>query len=215
MTLRAVFSCSLITLLFLSGCQGTGKVINLDLQALPANSKQLEAYHDDSLVIAVDDFQDLRPEKKRIGTRTHFWGGVTHFNAWDGDIGGGMANLGLEYLKQRQWNAIRQGPGNASSPSNPDVTLTGRVLTFEARAKSGFGFTKIDVVLKVGFEAANAVDGSSVRMVLGSNGTDTVVFFDPEDIRELTNQVAQELFDQLFRDLTVKDRAFRLKSQQS
>ena len=215
MTLRAVFSCSLITVLFLGGCQGTGKVMNLDLQALPANTRQLEAFHDDSLIIAVDDFQDIRQEKKRIGTRTHFWGGVTHFNAWDGDIGDGMANLGLEYLKQRKWNAIRKAPGPASSPTKPDVTLTGRVLTFEARAKSGFGFTKIDVVLKVGFEAANAVDGSSVRMVLGSNGTDTVVFFDSEDIRELTNQVAKELFDQLFRDLTVKDRAFRLKSQQS
>ena len=214
MTRRAVFSCSFIIILFLSGCQGTGKVVNFDLEALPANTKQLEAYHDDSLIIAVDDFKDVRPEKKRIGTRTHFWGGVTHFNAWNGDIGSGMANLGLEYLKQRQWNAMRTTPGNAASPSNPDVTLTGRVLTFETRAKSGFGFTKIDVVLKVGFEAANAVDGSSVRMVLGSNGTDTVVFFDPDDIRDLTNHVAKELFDQLFRDLTVTDRAFRLKSQQ-
>ena len=201
---RAFFAYFMVTLMFLGGCQGTGQVVNFDLQAIQAHSTQDEASRDDSLIIAVDSFNDARQGKTRIGTRTHLWGGVTHFNAWNGKIGEGMATLGLEYLKQRHWNAIRTSGGHTSNPNPPDVTLSGQVLSFDARAKSGFGFTKMDVTLKVQFEATNAIDGTTVRMILGSNGTDTVAFFDPDDMRELTNQVIKELFDQLFRDLTVK-----------
>lgn len=212
---RAFFKCFIVMIIFLGGCQGTGKVVNFDLKAISSHSKQDEAFHDDSLVIAVDTFKDARQERSRIGSRTHLWGGVTHFNVWNGKIGEGMANLGLDYLKQRQWNAIRTATGDSSKQNSPDVTLSGQVLSFDAHAKSGFGFTKMDVTLKVKFEATNAVDGTTVRMILGSNGTDTVFFFDPEDMHELTNQVVKELFDQLFRDLTVKNRAFRLKTEKS
>jgi hypothetical protein len=66
----------------------------------------------------------------------------------------------------------------------------------------------------VGFEAKNTVDGSTVRMVLGANGTDTVATFDPKDVEQLTNLVAKDLFNQLFQDLTVKNKTFQLKSDQ-
>jgi hypothetical protein len=64
----------------------------------------------------------------------------------------------------------------------------------------------------VAFEAKNGVDGSTVRMVLGANGSDTVATFDPKDVERLTNLVAKDLFNQLFQDLTVKNKAFRLKA---
>ena len=82
----------------------------------------------------------------------------------------------------------------------------------ESHAKSGFGFTDIEVAMKVHFEAKNTSDGSTVRTILGANGTDTVFFFSPGDMQQLTNETAKELFDQLFGDLTVKDRAFHLRS---
>ena len=161
-------------------------------------------------MIAVDTFKDGRPDTKRVGVRTHFWGGITNFNAWNGEIGDGMANLAVAYLKQHSWNASR-GSGSSAS-TTPDATLSGKVLTWESRAKSGFGFTEIDVTLKVLFELTNEKDGSTVRMVLGSNGADTVVFFNSEDVRTLTNQVAKQLFEQLFRDLKVKNGTFHLSS---
>ena len=56
------------------------------------------------------------PTPERVGVRTHFWGGVTNFNAWNGKIGDGMADLSVAYLKQYKWNASRKN-GTASSVS--------------------------------------------------------------------------------------------------
>jgi len=197
------------------GCQGTGQTINFDPHVSPSTTKA-EAYHDGSLTILVEPFRDSRPQKNRIGSRTHFWGGATHFNVWNGNVSEGMADLALEYLQQRKWQASlakTSEPGAGTPPA--DVILTGDILSFEANAKTGFGFTDIAVQIRVGFEAKNTVDGSTVKMVLGANGTDTVVTFDPKDVEELTNVVAKDLFNQLFQDLTVKDKALHLKSDKS
>ncbi len=195
-----------------SGCQGTGQLHNFDPHALSSshNSKALSA---DSLTIGVQPYQDSRSQKGRIGTRTHFWGGTTHFNAWDGNLDEGMADLTMEYLRERNWNVRRTDQGTQPSTSATDVILTGNVLSFEANAKSGFGFTDIDVEIRVRFEAKNRSDGSTVRMVLGANGRDRVVFFSPKDLEALTNVVAKDLFRQLFQDLSVKNRAFHLQSE--
>ncbi|MGB0908794.1 MAG: hypothetical protein ACPGYT_00385 [Nitrospirales bacterium] len=207
MTLHHAMILSLAATFSLSGCQGKGEMVNFDLQAMPGSPKVVEAYHDDTLRIAVASFKDSRGTQDKIGQRTHFWGGTTNFNAWNGEIGQGMTNLAVDYLTQRKWQTALESGENLA-----DVTLSGQVLKLEAKAKSGFGFTDIDVAMQVRFEAKNTNDGSTVRTVLGSNGTDTVVFFDPTDVETLTNDVAKELFDQLFRDLTVKDRAFHLRS---
>ena len=197
------------------GCQGTGKTINFDPHASPSSMKD-EAYHEDGLTILVEPFRDNRTQKNRIGSRTHFWGGATHFNVWNGNVSEGLANLALEYLQQRKWQASRSTTSETGPDGSPaDVILTGDILSLKANAKSGFLHTKIDVQIGVGFEAKNAVDGSTVKMVLGANGTDTVAIFDPKDVEQLTNVVAKDLFNQLFQDLTVKNKAFRLKSDKS
>jgi len=199
----------------LLGCQGTGQTVNFDPHASPSLMKA-EASHDEGLTILVDPFRDQRPQKIRIGSRPHFWGGVTHFNVWNGNVSEGMANLAVEYLKKRKWQAARATTSETGTEASPaDVILTGDILSFEANAKTGFLFTDIDVQIRVGFEAKNTVDGSTVRMVLGAKGNDTVTIFDSKDVEELTNAVAKDLFNQLFQDLTVKDRAFHLTSEKS
>jgi len=182
-------------------------MVNFDLHPMPSNSAPGEAFHDDTLRIAVSPFQDHRQEQSRIGKRTHFWGGTTQFNAWNGQIGEGMADLAVAYLQQRKWHTTRETEENLA-----DVILSGQVLKLNAQAKSGFGFTSFQVWMEVRFEAKNMSDGSTVRTILGANGSDTVLLFSPEDVETLTSDVAKELFDQLFRDLTVKDRAFHLRS---
>ncbi|GJL50192.1 hypothetical protein [Candidatus Nitrospira salsa] len=207
MTLHKVCTVFILTFFTLAGCQGTGEMVNFDLRAMPASSAAGEAFHDDTLRIAVSPFQDHRQEQSRIGKRTHFWGGTTQFNAWNGQIGEGLADLAVAYLQQRKWHTTREAEENLA-----DVILSGQVLKLDAQAKSGFGFTNIQVSMEVRFEAKNMSDGSTVRTILGANGSDTVVLFSPEDVETLTSDVAKELFDQLFRDLTVKDRAFHLRS---
>jgi len=195
------------------GCQGSGQTVNFDLHASPSTMKAPTNPNED-LTILVEPFQDKRAQKTRLGSRTHFWGGATHFNAWNGNLGEGMADLALEYLQQEKWQAYRAKTSETAEGRAPaDVTLTGDILVLETNAKSGFGFTDIEVKMRVAFEAKNAADGSTVRMVLGANGTDSVVTFNPKDVEELTNHVAKDLFNQLFQDLTVKDRVFHLKSE--
>ncbi|MCA9499403.1 MAG: hypothetical protein MRJ67_11825 [Nitrospirales bacterium] len=204
-----------IASLVVAGCQGTGQTVNFNPHAFPSATKA-PANHNQDLTILVEPFQDKRPQKTRLGSRTHFWGGATHFNAWNGNLGEGMADLALEYLQQEKWQASRAITSETAADSAPaDVTLTGDILVLETNAKTGFGFTDIEVKMRVAFEAKNAADGSTVRMVLGANGNDSVVTFDPKDIEDLTNHVARDLFTQLFQDLAVKDRKFQLKSEKS
>jgi len=202
----------MVTSMLFVGCQGTGQTINFDPHALTFASTKTEAIQEDNLIIVVEPFRDIRPQQQRIGTRTHFWGGTTHFNAWNGKVSEGIANLAIEYLQQRKWRASGSEPVADGANTPIDVILTGDVLSLEANVKSGFGFTDIAVTMKVRFEAKNTVDGSTIRMVLGANGTDSVAVFDPKDVEQLTNLVAKDLFRQLFQDLTVKNRAFHLQS---
>lgn len=205
-----LFWCLVVTLI-LSGCQGNGNTVNFDPRALLVHPTRAATVHDDDLTIVVEPFQDARPQQHRLGSRTHLWGGVTHFNAWNGNITEGMTNLAIEYLKQRQRQVSRGIAAQKGEAPSGDITLTGTVLTLDANAKSGFGFTNIAVDMKVRFEAKKKVDGSTVRMVLGAKGSDTVAVFDPKDVERLINLVAKDLYQQLFQDLRLKNKAFQLQ----
>ncbi len=207
------FLLSIVGSLLLVGCQGGGHTINLEPHALASHSTLTTSVHENDLTILVEPFQDARPQQNRLGSRTHLWGGVTHFNAWDGNISKGMADLAIEYLQQQQWRASRSTTGPVSDNLSDAVTLTGTVLSLQANAKSGFGFTDITVDMRVRFEAKNTVDGSTVRMVLGANGSDSVAAFSPKDVEHLINLVAKDLYKQLFRDLSVKNKAFHLQPE--
>ncbi len=196
--------------LIMSGCQGSGHIINFDPRALASTSNTAGTQDDSDLTILVHPFLDARPKQDRLGSRTHLWGGATHFSAWNGNISEGMANLAIEYLQDQHWRASKSST-DESTASSSDVILTGTVLSLNANAKSGFGFTDIAVEMKVRFEAKNMVDGSSVRMVLGANGSDTVAIFAPKDVDRLINLVAKDLYQQLFQDLIVKDKAFHIR----
>ena len=208
-TCLRLFWC-LVGTLVLSACQGSGQTVNFDPRALASQPTRVEAAHENDLTILVEPFQDARPQQHRLGSRTHMWGGVTHFTAWNGRISEGMANLAIEYLQERHWQASKNTAETNADPSS-DVTLKGTVLSLNANAKSRPGATDITVDMKVRFEAKNKVDGSTVRMVLGANGSDSVAFFAPKDVERLINLVAKDLYQQLFQDLIVKNKAFQIR----
>ena len=208
-TCLRLFWC-LVGMLVLGACQGSGQTINFDPRALASQPTRVEAVHENDLTIFVEPFQDARPQQHRLGSRTHMWGGVTYFTAWNGRISEGMANLAIEYLKERQWRAFKS-PAETNADLSSDVTLKGTVLSLNANAKSRPGATDITVDMKVRFEAKNKTDGSTVRMVLGANGSDSVAFFEPKDVERLINLVAKDLYQQLFQDLIVKNKAFQIR----
>ena len=204
-TCLGLFWC-LASTLVLSGCQGSGQTVNFEPRALASQPTRVAALHENDLTIVVEPFEDARPQQHRLGSRTHMWGGVTHFTAWNGQISEGMADLAIEYLQERQWRASK-----STAETNSDVILKGTILSLNANAKSRPGATDITVDMKVRFEAKNKVDGSTVRMVLGANGSDSVAFFAPKDAERLINLVAKDLYQQLFQDLIVKNKAFQIR----
>ncbi|MGV7228195.1 MAG: hypothetical protein ACQ9IQ_05975 [Nitrospirales bacterium] len=204
-TCLGLFWC-LASTLVLSGCQGSGQTVNFEPRALASQPTRVAAVHENDLTIVVEPFEDARPQQHRLGSRTHMWGGVTHFTAWNGRISEGMADLAIEYLQERQWRASK-----SAAETNSDVIVKGTILSLNANAKSRPGATDITVDMKVRFEAKNKVDGSTVRMVLGANGSDSVAFFAPKDAERLINLVAKDLYQQLFQDLTVKNKAFQIR----
>ncbi|MFA9562040.1 MAG: hypothetical protein ACERKU_06870 [Nitrospirota bacterium] len=204
-TCLGLFWC-LASTLVLSGCQGSGQTVNFEPRALASQPTRVAAVHENDLTIVVEPFEDARPQQHRLGSRTHMWGGVTHFTAWNGQISEGMADLAIEYLQERQWRASK-----STAETNSDVILKGTILSLNTNAKSRPGATDITVDMKVRFEAKNKVDGSTVRMVLGANGSDSVAFFAPKDVERLINLVAKDLYQQLFQDLIVKNKAFQIR----
>ncbi len=204
-TCLGLFWCLAGTLV-LSGCQGSGQTVNFEPRALASQPARVAAIHENDLTIVVEPFEDARPQQHRLGSRTHMWGGVTHFTAWNGQISEGMADLAIEYLQERQWRASK-----STAETNSDVILKGTILSLNANSKSRPGATDITVDMKVRFEAKNKVDGSTVRMVLGANGSDSVAFFAPKDVERLINLVAKDLYQQLFQDLIVKNKAFQIR----
>jgi hypothetical protein len=204
-TCLGLFWCLAGTLV-LSGCQGSGQTVNFEPRALASQPARVAAVHENDLTIVVEPFEDARPQRHRLGSRTHMWGGVTHFTAWNGQISEGMADLAIEYLQERQWRASK-----STAETNSDVIVKGTILSLNANAKSRPGASDITVDMKVRFEAKNKVDGSTVRMVLGANGSDSVAFFAPKDVERLINLVAKDLYQQLFQDLIVKNKAFQIR----
>lgn len=205
-TLLLVFSLGLIAL---SGCAGKGEVIPLHVQASdsagPAMGKE-----GGGLSVAVMTFEDSRPEKNRLGTRTHFWGGESYFNVPGGKPGEIVAQAVADYLKRKGWRAEVVKPGGSGAESGADVMLSGKLLDLSVDAKGKFGSTEITTKTKVVVEALNRADSSTVRMTLNGAGSQSVFWFEPEDAQGLMNEVLSASLEKLVVNTQVKDGLLRL-----
>lgn len=204
---------SLIGLTALTGCTGTGEVVYLEIQAVPAalQSAKQQAGHMEEIKVAVEPFEDLRPEKNRLGVRTHLWGGVTHFNVVGGKAGDVVAQVVADYLKQKGWRVWMRRHGSPAPEGDPDVVLTGQIQEFSAHAKSGAFFTKLTAKSKLAVMARNAVDGSTASMHLEGTSRDSVFWFEPKDVQDLVNETLKESLDKLTADTKVEKRSLRLR----
>lgn len=174
-----------IWMVTLTGCAGKGEVVALNLHAIaPANAPAVQT--PDDTIIVVADFEDTRTEKGRLGVRSHLGGGESVFNVAGGNAGAVVAQVVTDYLKKRGWRVQSAKPVAGTGPDGgPHVTLSGKVLELSADAKSAFGSTDINTKAKTVIEALNAEDGSIARMTVSGVGTQTVVWFDPEDAEDL------------------------------
>lgn len=196
---------SSIALMVAVGCAGKGEVIPIHLQPAPL-SVDKAAKPLDVLRVSVAPFEDQRQAKNRLGARTHLWGGESVFNV-PGGMPGEVAAQGLaDYLAARGWQIVKPG-----TKDDADVILSGKILELAVDAKSGVGSTKLTGTSRLAVQARNTADESLVRMTVSGAGSDRVFWFVSDDAQALLNDILNESFDKLMRDVTVEQRMLRLK----
>lgn len=193
------------SLLTFVGCAGKGEVVPIHVQPVlekgPAPAKQ------NGLRVTVTSFEDARSDKTRLGVRTHLWGGESYFDDPGGKPGDVAADALSKYLAHNGWKVV---PGGGAAGES-DVILSGKVLDMTVHAKSGVAHTDLTARTNLILQAKNVADGSQVRLTLSSAGSDSVFWFEPEDVQTLVNEVLTDGFAKLIQDTTVQNNALRLR----
>lgn len=200
-----------VGLLLLTGCAGKGEIVALNLQAVaPADAPKAQVPA--GAIVVVADFEDARSDKQRVGARIHQGGGETVFNVPGGTVGAAVARVVTDYLKKRGWRVEAAKPAPGTGPDNgPHVTISGKVVELFVNAASSFGSTKITASSKTIIEAMNAEDGSIIRMALNGAGTQTVVWFDPEDAETLLSEALSNSLEKFIAETRFEKKSLRLR----
>jgi hypothetical protein len=197
---RFLVAIAMIGVWGLAGC-ATKETATLNIQAVQGPGMSVPK---SGLSATVGSFEDARPEKGPVGVRHHLWGGETTFNVPGGKPGDVVARVMADYLRQKGWRVELAKDG--ASAANADILISGKVLDFSVDADSKVGRTEITVKTKIIAEATNKADGSIVRMTLNGDGSQKVVWFDPEDAQELASEVLTESLEKLVQNTKVDEK---------
>lgn len=196
-----------VLLAWLTGCSGSGQVVNLNITALPSEEAGLQSVgQSDRLRIRITPFEDVRPNQDTLGVRTHLGGGTTAYKVGGGPATEVTATVIAEYLKQRGWDATV-----GTDTTEADVVISGRLAEFSVHAKSRFFSTLLNTSLKLALRAENAADGSATTMSLEDAREDTVFWFAPSDLETLANDMLQESVRNMLASVRVRDGILRMK----
>ena len=195
-----------------SGCAGTGEVVTLHIGAIPSQPSSTQPQEE--LKVLITTFEDERAEKRWVGVRTHVGGGRTYFTVANNQPGEVIAQVLSDYLKQKGWKtwvSRAGGPVVANPAGGLDVIVSGEVLEFSANAKSKFGSTDITVKTKVAIQAQNPNDGSTARMTLNGSRSQSVFWFNHEDVEDTVNLMLKESVERLLADAKVQNRLLQVQ----
>lgn len=196
-----------VVMALVTGCSGTGQVVNLKIDALPSDEAGLQSVgQSDGLTIRIEPFEDTRPNQEHLGVRTHLGGGTTVFQVDGGPAADATAKVIAEYLRQRGWNATV-----STDTSQADVVMSGRLTEFSVHAKSRFFSTLLNTSLKLALHAENSADGSATTMSLEDAREDTVFWFEPSDLETLANQMLRESVRNMLASVQVQNGILRMK----
>lgn len=198
-----------VGLFLTAGCGGTGQTLYLDVVPKAAATAQLA--EPEAVKIVIEPFEDRRIEKNRLGMRTHLWGGVTYFNVAGEKPGEVFAQALADRLKTRGWQdrSWNARVGSGASASDADIVISGQILELAANAKSRFFSTALSTSSKVVLMARNNGDKSITSRSIEGAQTDTVVWFNGEDVQSLLAATIKDSVDRFMTDTTIINRALR------
>lgn len=194
------------------GCAGKGEMVLVNVQPQPVVAP-VPAGQPEPVKIVIEPFEDLRADKTKIGQRSHLiGGGVTFFNVSGGKPGITVAEALAERLRQKGWNGkgwdarvVQSGVG----VSGADIVITGEVRDFSANGKARFMNTKIWAESRLVITAKNIADGSTTTRNIQGEQTQTVFWFDSDDIRDLLSATLKDGLDRFLTDTKIEDRALK------
>ena len=200
-----------ILLLTLLGCASSPEVIPLEIrQGRPMLKQTLP--EGQRLNVAVIPLEDQRADTSRVGHRRDWLGDETTFTIEGGTLGDILAQMIVDYLKQRQgWNAWIVKPGIVPPEGGPDVTLSGRVVDFSATAEPGFGRTNMTVKERFLITGQHPVDHRSVVVTVDATESSWAFWFEPRDLEALLNATLRKDLEQFRSQVVVEERRLRLQ----
>ncbi|TKB90201.1 MAG: hypothetical protein E8D41_12695 [Nitrospira sp.] len=198
-------------LLMGTGCGGTGKTVNLDLQQKHDAVQFMET---EPVRIVIESFEDRRQEKNRLGLRTHLWGGVTYFNVAGGRPGDMVAQILADRLKTRGWKnrawTVQVTPsGLTTNPNNADIVISGQLLDFSANAKSRLFSTVVTTNSRLVFTAKNIGDQSSTTRSIEGAQRETLFWYSDDDAQQLLAATLKDDIDRYLAETTIENKMLR------
>ena len=201
----ALIICVLMALM--TGCSGTGQVVNLKLDALPSDGDGARSVgQSDRPKITIKPFEDVRPNQEHLGVRTHLGGGTTVFEVAGGPAAEVTAKVLADYLSQHGWDATV-----GTDTAQADVVVSGRLAEFAVHGKSRFFSTLLTTSLKLALRAENTADGSATTLSLEDEREDTVFWFEPSDLETLANEMLEESVKNMLGSVHVQNGILRMK----
>jgi hypothetical protein len=193
----------------IAGCAGSGKTVALDVVPKLPPAQSLAS---DPIKIVIEPFEDRRADTGKLGYRTHLGGGKTYFNVAGGKVGDTAAETLAETLRQQGWQ--RRGwdarvVQSGVAVSGADIIMTGEVLDLAANAKSRFFSTVITTESKLVIKASNLKDGSVTTRNVEGALTQTVFWFEHNDVRKMVGLVLKDAFDRFVNDTKIEDGTIR------
>ena len=204
-----------VGLLLLLGCSGKGDIIPMNLtpkmQADATSAVQVVKPMAGPRVMVIP-FEDGRPDRTKVGSRSSMWGGDTYFNVSSGSAGEETAQAFADYLKRKGWQAQYAKTAPAASEAGPDVVLSGKILELAVDARRGVFLTDIEARTKLVIQASNREDNSSlVRTDAHSGSHDNVLWFEPQDGESILSEVLEKNFERFVVNTKFEDRGIRFR----
>jgi len=192
----------------MSGCAGKGEVHYLDLRT---KQQAVQTTDIEPVKIVIEPFEDRRPEKGPIGSRSHRWGGVTYFDVVGKRPAEVLVQTLADRLKTRGW---RDRPWNvrvvqAGSASDADIVINGQVQEFSANAQPRVLSTMIDTKTRFTIHARNLGDKSATTRSVEGAQSRRVFWFNEEDMQEQLVATLTDGIDRLIADTVIEQRALR------
>ena len=209
MIMRMALVCGTALIVSASGgCAGKSELRYLDFQTKQPAAQSADM---EPVTIVIEPFEDRRADKARIGTRTHLWGGVTHFDVVGGRPADMISQALVNRLKTRGWGnrGWNVRLGQTGSATDADIVISGQVQEFSAGAKSRVFSTVIDAKSRLTIQAKNADDKSTITRSIEGARSRTVFWFCEQDVQELLAATLDDGIERLIADTMIVQKAVR------